>query len=385
MGTENTNDARRGPMIHDRPPSRALFRRPIKGTTKLNRPTLQSRGTTDSARATASRGTTTTVPFKRMGEDQGSRIGAPPPRATPDLSSLQSRGTTDSARATTSRGTTTTPFKRMGEDRSRLGSMSAHVTGRTPRRGTQLGTSAGISSQTFQPLTSIEFKREICLSFCKACTFDQIERMAGNIFEHLVAESIGENPNSRSFPSDARKYWTRNWLTNVVPDFVFDHHGIDNWWRSLTFESHHTYLDSIMADAKASKSVIGRSYRDYQIVGMIDWLGHRSPASSVMSTLPPVLILFTTSDTKVAPSLIREASQNQVLLMQSKMDVRAGDNGHLQFRTGPLTELNGDVPGIWRTGSLRLPWFAPKIVDLPLPGEKGAPTNPSAFSTKWTP
>jgi hypothetical protein len=74
------------------------------------------------------------------------------------------------------------------------------------------------------------------------------------------------------------------------------------------------YINSALFEVKATKATITKSYRSWQITGMIDAAALSPLGAAAIPGKPPLLYLITTGDAKIGADLIAEATTRKVAL-----------------------------------------------------------------------
>jgi hypothetical protein len=144
----------------------------------------------------------------------------------------------------------------------------------------------------------------------------------GRAFQNFVFDSIGDVENKLSFPSPIREAKTlknkpQDRYKSVVPDGSGPVVVIIRDAKGKPIGTHY-YPFSAFEEVKLSQKRITLSSFDYQPTGFIDVLS-RSPASKiVISGLRPTprLTFHTTTDSEIAPSLLKKATASRVAIWQ---------------------------------------------------------------------
>ena len=153
-------------------------------------------------------------------------------------------------------------------------------------------------------LVGIQYNREVGLRFQK----DVLAHLAGLKFAY---------PNTKPFPSDARKTATSNKHASVIPDGVAGATiGASGAMPMVTT----TYPESTFIEVKAVKGSISLAYGRHQILGMLDALSRSPAASSVGDNRAyPSLYFVLTTDAIIASDVVQKAVKWKILVWQSNV------------------------------------------------------------------
>jgi len=151
---------------------------------------------------------------------------------------------------------------------------------------------------------------------------------AGRAFERLMLRSLWDAlPNRRMFNSPYRAMRTVGASRRVQPDAFMLNIGVDREgvrWDGipgLDLDTNDGWVEIIdFAEIKAvNRSSLPLSYNNYQISGMIDALANRETQAERKNRFDPlpVLLIVTTSDTRLGRSLYRYAQRRGVVLLHA--------------------------------------------------------------------
>jgi hypothetical protein len=164
-------------------------------------------------------------------------------------------------------------------------------------------------------------------------------RRRGRVFEQAALKAINFTPNNHTFPSAERARQTSNQRRGVKPDGTIPTYAAP--------DGSYAVPDFVWGEAKCVNGQIGLATNESQILGFFDVLSKKKAELAAVSQgrasalERPILILLTTSDTRLSSDIVVKAIESGVRLFQMRAKLLGGDaQGDMYVGFGRVIPLN---------------------------------------------